>query len=218
MQKYLIMPGKMIQSCRKVIDYIHNKEIPLQSVNNSQELLNRLDEQSIIEIDRSGGIMTLFEFLKACVNYYLVYNQSLVPMNSISLMPSITEKKMADFDEAVEISRDILKKSCKNITPPRSRFKVFTEPKYTSSQSPIISKSESTKSIHIKDSFEIALEEKFKDFLRPHTLEVLNTITSRIQLIDDFEKEIRDEIRMKFLPRVVENRIFEEELRKSKCD
>ena len=213
MQKYTSMPGKIIQTCRKVVDFIHCKQIPLQCVKTTQELLSKLNEQSIIESDRSGGIMIIYEFLKASVNYYFVYNQNLTPANSISLMPIISEKKIIEFDESIEISKDSLNQSCREITPPKNKRKIHTEPKKQVLET---SKIESRKSSKTKDAFEIAIEERFKEFLRPKTLLELITITSRMELIDEFEREIRNEIRIKFLPRVLEESIFKEELQKNK--
>jgi hypothetical protein len=70
MQKYTLMPGKMIQTCRKIVEFVHKKQIPANNVKTSQEILTKLDEQGLIEIDRTGELLTLYEYLKACVRYY----------------------------------------------------------------------------------------------------------------------------------------------------
>ena len=85
-------------------------------------------------------------------------------------------------------------------------------------QNSIISKSESTKSFHLKDSYELALEDKFKDFLKTKKIEGVSNIGIRIQLLDEFERKIRDEIRDKFLFRVIEEKALEDEIRKAKFE
>lgn len=216
MQKYTLMPGKMIQTCRKVVEFIHQKLIPAACVKLSQELLSKLNEQSIIEVDRTGGIFIIYDYLKACIAYYWAYNQNCsYPVSS----PIKIEKKLADFDEALEISKEILKNSTRSISPQRSKLKIASHDlRSLVTQNTIVSKSESTKSFHIKDSYEAALEERFKEFLRPKVLNDFSSLVSRIQLIDQFEREIRDEIRLRFLSRVVEEKSFEEELRKAKLE
>ena len=218
MQKYTLMPGKMIQTCRRVVESIHEKSVPLASARLAQELLNKLNEQSIIEADRSGGVLVLYDYLKACLNYYFAYDQSIGPMNSITLIPTASSNKLAEFDEALEISKEILRNSCKNITPPRSKFRINSEAKNLVTQNSIFSKSESTKSIQPRDSYESALEERFREFLRPKRSENFGSISSRIHLIDEFEREIRDEIREKFLHKIVDENTFEEEVRKARFE
>lgn len=133
----------------------------------------------------------------------------------MSPIPSITEKKLAEFDEAVEISKEILKK--KNSSS-RSKITPVLNEKMLGTQNSIISKSESTKSFHLKDSYELALEDKFKDFLKTKKIEGVSNIGIRIQLLDEFERKIRDEIRDKFLFRVIEEKALEDEIRKAKFE
>lgn len=208
MQKYTLMPGKMIQTCRKVIEFIQNKLIPESNACICQDLLRKVDEQNLIELDRTGGVLLLYDYLKASVDYYFAYSQSFTPMNNISLL-STSGNKLVEFDEALEMSAEILKKSFKDITPPRSRFRIKSEAKEFVTQNSV-SKSESTRSIQTKDLYESLLEEQFKAFLKGKNFEEYPSVLSRIQLIDQFELEIRHEIRENLLEKVLDSAVFEE--------
>lgn len=265
MQKYTLMPGKMIQTCRKIVDFIHQKQISPHCVKYSQESLSRLSEQGLIEIDRSGGILILFEYLKACVSYYWVYNQSTTPAGSLSPSRSTSpirshtpgrsrtpikrektpqkkrvpiatpspmqlEKHFEDFDEYAEIEEEIFKnESCKAATSE----KIFVQPTSSETarilQSPNEEKYDPDESIFEIDEeiskkgeemsrpkglFERALEDRFKEFLRQKPDSDFSSISMRIQLLDLFEREIRDEIRNKYLGRVIEFESLASEIRK----
>ena len=217
MQKYTLMPGKMIQTCRKIVEFIHQKLIPANNVRFCSDLLSKLNEQNIIEIDRSGGILIIFEYLKACVSYYWAYNQNNSPSRDASPITRRIEKKSIDIDEALELSKEILRNSSnKPLSSQLSRPKINpNDSKVFLSQNSIASKSESTRSFYMKDSFELALEERFKEFIKHKTIQNFSALSARICLLDEFEREIRDEIRKKFLTRVIDDEILAEELKKT---
>lgn len=257
MQKYTTMPGKMIQTCRKVVEFIHKRQIPSNCAKSSQELLQKINEQSVMEIDRSGGMLILYDYLKACLSYYWAYTQT--PRSGLSPSPSMSDKRIYECDEDLDQSPQDTsftqakgprsKKSSLNATPLKNKPKLLTDSRVVSeprisaeprvisesrnffeprppvepqrlgfSQQSLISKSESTKSIITKDSFENALEERFKEFLRAKNPTTMTSVISRLHIIDEFEREIRDELREKFLHRVLDETGFEEEVRKAQAE
>ncbi|OMJ77356.1 hypothetical protein SteCoe_23053 [Stentor coeruleus] len=263
MQKYTTMPGKMIQTCRKVVEFIHKRQIPSNCAKSSQDVLQKINEQGVMEVDRSGGMLILYDYLKACLSYYWAYTQT--PRSGLSSSPSFSDKRIYECDEDIDQdAQDVSftqtkgprsKKSSLNATPLKNKPKLFDESRVVSeprisieprisaepkivaesrnffepkpfvepqrlgfSQQSVILKSESTKSIINKDSFENALEERFKDFLRAKNPGTLTNVISRLHIIDEFEREIRDELREKFLHRVLDETGFEEEVRKAQAE
>jgi hypothetical protein len=213
MQKYTLMPGKMIQTCRKVVDFIHKKQILANSVKSAQDVLQKVNEQSVMEADRSGGMLILYDYLKACFAYFWAYNQRDLKTGSLMMMPSVSEKSIGRIQEEGKSN-----KSSRNATPVKYKPRTNDSKSLLHSQNSVLSIAESTKSFHIKDTFEQVLEDKFKEFLRSKNLTALNSLSSRIQLIDDFEREIRDELRNKFLTRMIDEKLFEEEMMKANLE
>lgn len=74
-----------------------------------------------------------------------------------------------------------------------TRFRIKAE-KSLVTQNSIIYKSVSAKFIHPKDPYEYALEERFREFLRPKRADEFSSISSIIHLLDELEREIRDEL------------------------
>lgn len=124
MHKYMQMPGKMMQTCRKTLEYIHNNQVSKINANYTQELLNKIDKVAIENCDRTGGVLIFFYFLKECVKYYWEINPDSEPMQEIPLMVSKPQKKFTEFEEAVELSKELLQKSSKVLSPSFKKFKL----------------------------------------------------------------------------------------------
>ncbi|OMJ76067.1 hypothetical protein SteCoe_24674 [Stentor coeruleus] len=104
MQKYTTIPGKMIQICRKVIEFIHKRQIPSNCAKSSQEVLQKINEQSVMEVDRSGGMLAFYDYLRACLSYYWAYTQT--SRSGMSPSPSFSDKKIYECDEDLSQSPD----------------------------------------------------------------------------------------------------------------
>ncbi|OMJ66379.1 hypothetical protein SteCoe_36789 [Stentor coeruleus] len=131
MHKYLQMPGKMMQTCRKTLEYIHNSQISKANAKYTQELLNKIDKEDVENCDRTGGVLIFFDFLKECVKYYWEINPESESMREIPLMVSKTQKKFSEFEEAVELSKELLQKSSKVLSPSFKKFKLNYDMKNT---------------------------------------------------------------------------------------
>lgn len=199
MQKYTLMPGKMIQTCRKVVEFIHKKQILPISAKSAQETLNKINQQSLMETDRSGCMLILYDFLKACIIYYYAYNQqnprrSPSPVSYFSPEQKIVEVEENDLD--LNSSRNKL-----NSTPVKTKLKPVIDNKVSS-----LCKSESTRSLSAKDGFEGVLEEKFRKFLRGFKMTDLGKAVNRLAIVDEFEKEVRVELREMFLEKFLDEK------------
>jgi hypothetical protein len=205
MQKYTLMPGKMIQTCRKVVEFIHKGQIPASSVKSAKDILSRVHEQSIMEADRTGGMLILYDYLKACFAYYLAYSSRTVQTSVLN--PSVSEKSIGQINE------ERSNKSSRNATPVKFRPRANDSKSLLHSQNSVISIAESTKSFHIQDTFEQALERRFRDFLKNNDLGRCDSLVGRVELIDSFERDVRDFVRNKFLARVIDDQQFKAEMR-----
>ena len=122
MQKYTLMPGKMIQNCRNIIDFIHQKKVSTNSAKQSQELISKLSQIKILEADRTGAFLIFYDYLQASLDYFWVYNRNRGSTRNLSSTPSKKEKSdktpknLAELDEALEISREILKQSINSMS------------------------------------------------------------------------------------------------------
>lgn len=202
MQKYTLMPGKMIQTCRKVVEFIQKKMIPSASVRSASEILGKVNQQTLMEIDRSGGLLIFYDFLRACFTYFWAYNQQ-APKRSFSPNSSLPETKIVEVDED-----DI-----GEVRPPPVKIKL--RPVY---EQKVLERTESTKSVNGKEEFEGIIEERFKKFLRGTKMTGLDKLENRLTVIDEFEKEIRMEIREAFLEIFENESILKQEIEKSKLN
>ena len=89
------------------------------------------------------------------------------------------------------------------------------ERKQIFSHNSMVSLSETNKSMQIRDSYDSALEDRFRDFLKNKLTQDLSNVVTRIQLLDQFEREIRDEIRNKFLTRAAIHENLVNEIRRA---
>jgi hypothetical protein len=200
MQKYTLMPGKMIQTCRKVIEFIHKKMIPSHSTRSAQEILNKVNQQNLMEIDRSGGLLIFYDFLKACFAYFQAYSQQ-GTRRSFSPNASLPESKIVEVEE-------------EEIPEPRETpVKLKLRPVY---EAKVLERTQSTHSVTTKEEFDQIIEERFKKFLRSSKLSGLEKLENRLAVIDDFEKEIRWEIREAFLDTFQSEACLRQELEKSR--
>ena len=217
MQKYTLMPGKMIQNCRNIIDFILQKKVSTNSAKQSQELISKLSQIKILEADRTGALLIFYDYLKASLDYFWVYNRNRGSTRNLSSTPSKKEKSdktpknLAELDEALEISREILKQSINSMSSQRNKLKSnSSEFRSLITQNSFISKSDSIKSISVKNSFDVLIEDKFKEFLKNKNFCEYSSVSSRILLIDEFETEIRNGIRQQFLLRVCKDSFLNE--------
>jgi len=210
MQKYTLMPGKMIQTCRKVVEFIHKKQIPSSSAKSAQDILNKVNQQSLMETDRGGGMLILYDYLKACIVYFWAYNQeshkrSLSPVLSFSPEQRIVE--VEENEQELNFTSSPLSE-----TPVKIKQKPVVDKKSTS----LMRESESTRSLSLKDGFEGVIEEKFRKFLRGWKMMDLGKIGNRLMVVDEFEKEIRGELREMFLEKFVNEESLRQEFNRAR--
>lgn len=207
MQKYTLMPGKMIQTCRKVVEFIHKKQIPTSSAKSAQEILNKVNQQSLMETDRGGGMLILYDYLKACIVYYWAYNQESHKRSSSPILNFSPEQRIIEVEENDQELH--FTSSPINETPVKIKQKPTSDNKLSS-----LSKSESTRSLSLKDGFEGVLEDKFRKFLRGWKMIDLGKIVNRLMIVDEFEKDIRAELREMFLEKFMNEDNLRQELEK----
>ena len=197
MHKYLQTPGKMIQLCRKFTDFVSTQLITEANIVFAEDLLSHIDKSDLSVLDRTGGVCIFYDFLKACIDFSLNLNQDLHP-SKISLInsssqdyfenPGFSTKNSSKFiplEEAVELSKELLKQSSRTMTPVK------------------------LSSSHLLTSY---FQAKFQKYLSENSAAETQNYEARVLLYDQFERSILSEIRDKFVPRVVNLDSFEEEL------
>lgn len=158
-----------------------------------------------METDRSGGMLILYDFLKACIIYYYAYNQQNPKRSSSPVSHFTPEQKIVEVEES-DLDLNSSRKKL-NSTPVKMKLKPVLENKISS-----LSKSESTRSLSAKDGFEGVLEEKFRKFLRGYKMIDLGKIVNRLTIVDEFEKEVRVELREMFLEKFMDEKSLRLEL------
>lgn len=74
MQKYTLVPGRLIQTCRKLPDLIHSHEISKVSIKYTQKILSKINPQTLQALDNSQSLLSLHSFLKLSVLYYYSFH------------------------------------------------------------------------------------------------------------------------------------------------
>ena len=195
MQKYLQTPGKMIQLCRKFTDFVACQLITEAHIGFAEELLRSIERSDLTAIDRTGGVSIFYDFIKACVDFSLSQDPS---MGKVCLGASASQdyfenpgtstknsSKFIPLEEAVELSKELLKQSSRTMTPAKLN------------------------SSHLLSSY---FQAKFQKYLSENASEEIQNYEARVLLYDQFERALLSEIRDKFIPRVVNLESFEEEL------
>jgi hypothetical protein len=189
-KSYTDFPDKMIETCKKVEDFIIENRIPESSIKLAQEILAAINENKLLELDNSGEIVTIYEFLKLWIIYYWGYNHN---QSSPSRNSNLHE----------ESSLDATQPSYVKLKNPRVR-RLNAELLENKVPSPDV-QIPWTKSVEdIKEIYFSALEDQFKQFLKSKPTKPYPVIISRIQVLDEFEATITSLIRTKFLNAIAE--------------
>lgn len=140
MQKYTLVPGRMIQTCRKLPDLIHSHEISKVSIKYTQKILSKINPQTLQDIDKSQSLSNLYSFIKLSVLYFYSFH---LPIKTPipEPLPCIPQCNLNE------------------------------------------------------DLFCDSLDDRFKSFLRTQLMPNLVQVEARMELLDRFVEEIREEIR-----------------------
>jgi hypothetical protein len=195
MQKYLQTPGRMIQLCRKFNEFVENQVISEGFVGFADEILKNVSKNELLLVDRTSGVLIFYDFVKACIDFFYSSRQN---MSKISLIksgsqeniepPGISTKtssKLIQLDEAVEISKELLKQSSRTLTPVKSNHSQMLVSYF---------------------------QARFQKFLCDQGSKRTPNYDERVLLYDQFERMVINEVRDRFIPRVVNLQTFEEEL------
>jgi hypothetical protein len=170
MQKVLQTPGKLIQTCRKFQEFQENFEISENNAKFAEGLLKTVEDQ-IEDLEFSAELRIFYEFLMACVQSF---QSDVLFMSQISLMRNSSQEnldsteKYSKLDEALELSKELLKKSPKTSTPLKEQHKKMLRK---------------------------TLETKLSSFLSQSSDENLENPVTRVMIFERFERSVLQEIR-----------------------
>jgi hypothetical protein len=131
------------------------------------------------------------------------------------------EKKHTEFEEAVELSKELLQQSSKKMNFGLRRFRSNLESKMFSGNN-VLHREDSGGKLDFNEEIEVynedpfktgvenkaevfeqALEWKYKEFIRRLEGKEIKDLAVRVQIFDNFERQVRDELRTQLLGKFI---------------